>query len=892
MFRLTVLGSPALADGNGAEIRSVLAQPKRLALLAYLAVEGARGFVRRDTLLALFWPDSDVESARQALRQTLYHLRRATAEDVFVARSADELSVNRDALWCDAVAFDAHLKERRHAEAMGLYRGDFLPAFAFANQSVEFEQWLESTRGALRSRAASAAATLRDDAARAAQHDAAATWARVAAQLSPDDERVARRLIEVLDAGGDRAGALRAYDEFSRRLWTTFETKPSAETTALVDTVRARTKPGGVPLRAAPPATGESTGGIAAGGMGLAADRAAPPDAPVAASADTDSSSDGPRGAIRVPLGPVASGGRRPIRALWGAALVAGLVGVAGAVWLITPHTGASASSTASAPTLAVLPFTHEGPATDSYLANGITEDIRGRLAGLPGLRVIAAASSDQYPIATGGGVQRIGRELGAEYILTGRVDRAQPNDSTHVRVTPELIRVSDATTAWSHPFDAAPTRIVDVQSQVAQAVVRALHVAVTDSARAALARLPTGNSEAYDAYLRGSELFASGPADAVVLRKAVAELERAVALDTLYADAWAELGVARTRLYEDEGSPQRSDIERARVAIDRALALDSTLPNAWAALGGYYGVAQGDEGRSLQALRTGLRFSPRDPAILTLIALNERGAGQWNGALGHFEEARSIDPRNLVVLYDLGMTLFWLHRFSEAQEIANQMMAIDRDAQGWEFFGMIQLGQGNLGAARALMTRAAQIMDPTSLVTYVSTYGDLYWMLDDRQRALLLRLTPVSFGDDRMNWSFALAGGAWVAGDSVALRAYADSARRASEANVRTDPSDCQNHSLLARANAWLGHRDVAVREAQRGVAMCPRDKDPIVYAYVMQTLAQVYTLVGDGDRAVATLAQLQRVPSFISSGWLRVDPTFAPLRGRPDFQRLMDAP
>ena len=149
VFRLTTLGSPVLADAAGAEIRSVLAQPKRLAVLAYVATEGSQGFVRRETLLALFWPDSDAEAARQALRQTLYHLRRETGEDVFLARSTDEIAINRDVLWCDAVEFDQCASGRRYLEAMALYRGDFLPAFAFANQSAEFEQWLESTRARL-----------------------------------------------------------------------------------------------------------------------------------------------------------------------------------------------------------------------------------------------------------------------------------------------------------------------------------------------------------------------------------------------------------------------------------------------------------------------------------------------------------------------------------------------------------------------------------------------------------------------------------------------------------------------------------------------------------------------------------------------------------------------
>jgi DNA-binding SARP family transcriptional activator len=108
VFRLTTLGSPVLADGAGEEIRSVLAQSKQLAVLAYVATEGAQGFVRRDALLALFWPESDADAARQALRQTLYHLRRETAEDLFVARSADEIAINRDILWCDARPTPVH----------------------------------------------------------------------------------------------------------------------------------------------------------------------------------------------------------------------------------------------------------------------------------------------------------------------------------------------------------------------------------------------------------------------------------------------------------------------------------------------------------------------------------------------------------------------------------------------------------------------------------------------------------------------------------------------------------------------------------------------------------------------------------------------------------------
>ena len=139
----------------------------------------------------------------------------------------------------------------------------------------------------------------------------------------------------------------------------------------------------------------------------------------------------------------------------------------------------------------------------------------------------------------------------------------------------------------------------------------------------------------------------------------------------------------------------------------------------------------------------------------------------------------------------------------------------------------MLSLAAGDITAARAVMTRAGETVDPTTLVTFMATYGDLFWALDDHQRALLLRLTPASFGDDHFNWSYALAGASWINGDSAATRAYADTARRTGEESVRNDPKDPQALSLLAVANAYEGRRDVALRQGEQAVAMCPPETD-----------------------------------------------------------------
>src|SRR5512133_3708423 len=108
MIQLRVFGALELTQEGGAQVLSILSQPKRAALLCYLAL--SRGLRRRDELLALFWPEQDTEHARAALRQSIYFLRRSLGEDVIVARGDEDLGVDHSLLWCDAVAFEERLE--------------------------------------------------------------------------------------------------------------------------------------------------------------------------------------------------------------------------------------------------------------------------------------------------------------------------------------------------------------------------------------------------------------------------------------------------------------------------------------------------------------------------------------------------------------------------------------------------------------------------------------------------------------------------------------------------------------------------------------------------------------------------------------------------------------
>lgn len=240
MIRFCTLGGLDLRDSVRGELRPVLTQPKRAALLAYLALADSSGFRRRDTLVSLFWPESDDIRARAALRQAVRFLRRAMGEGVVVSRGEEEIGICTREFWLDATAFERAAVGGRHAEALDLYRGPFLDGVHVSESSPELERWIDGTRSRY-SRLAAVSAWSEAEAHRQACNPAAASaLARRAYEISPDDEAGLRRLVTFLDRLGDRSAALAIYDSFARQLSADEGGEPSPETIAAVEAVRFR----------------------------------------------------------------------------------------------------------------------------------------------------------------------------------------------------------------------------------------------------------------------------------------------------------------------------------------------------------------------------------------------------------------------------------------------------------------------------------------------------------------------------------------------------------------------------------------------------------------------------------------------------------------------------
>lgn len=233
---LRILGPLELHTTEGRPLRSLHAQPKRLALLAYMAI--ARGSAcRRDTVLALLWPNLDDARARAALRGAVYHLRQVLGDAAIVSGPHDELAVEPAEIRCDAADFMNAIAEARPELAMSYYRGDLLEGFHIRG-TPGFDEWRERERSRLRTLAATAAWTVAEQHARGGNGEDAARWGSRALELAHDDEVLLQRYLRLLETLGDRVRAVLEYEAFARRIRRDYDIAPTVETRRIVETIR------------------------------------------------------------------------------------------------------------------------------------------------------------------------------------------------------------------------------------------------------------------------------------------------------------------------------------------------------------------------------------------------------------------------------------------------------------------------------------------------------------------------------------------------------------------------------------------------------------------------------------------------------------------------------
>ncbi|MGE5415075.1 MAG: protein kinase domain-containing protein, partial [Syntrophomonadaceae bacterium] len=539
---------------------------------------------------------------------------------------------------------------------------------------------------------------------------------------------------------------------------------------------------------------------------------------------------------------------------------------------------------------VAVLPFENLGAPEDDYFADGIADQIRGKLTALPGIEVIARGSSTPYKKTTKT-PQEIGRELSANYLLTATVRWQKGGGASRVQVSPELVEIraeGPPASKWQQPFDAALTDVFQVQSDIASKVAEALGVALAEGQKKQLADKPTQNLAAYDAFLKGTAV-SLGHSDPPSVRRGLVFYEQAVALDPGYAAAWARVSIANSLIYSNS-VPTSALAEASRQAADKAIALAPDQSDGYQALGTFYRLVATDPARARDEFAKGLKLVPGNPDLLRGLGYAEMESGHWEDAVEHFRQAQRLDPRSAANAVALGRALLALRRAAESRQVYERALVLSPgNPNVIEGLAMTYLSEGNLEGARAILTSAGRDTEPSALVAFFAEFQDLGWVLDAAQVQTLRRLTPSDFDDNAGVWAICQAQASYLEGDAAGVRGYAERALKAFDEQLKATPDDAQLHVGRGLALAYLGRKEEALREGERGVALRGPERDAANGTYILHQLARIEIVSGEPEKAIGHLEALLKVPYFLTPGWLKIDPNFEPLRKNPRFQKLV---
>jgi pentatricopeptide repeat protein len=622
-YRLITLGAVDLIDRTGRRVSSLLAQPKRLSLLIYLATRPHGHPARRDELLALFWPESDEGRARNALSQALHVLRRELTPAVVVGEGREAVGIDPDAVWCDARKLEEGLSTDP-AQAAALYGGDFLPSF-HVGDAPRFQDWVEGRREALRRSAggaALAAARLALEARNPSEATALSQWAY---EVRPLDEDTFREHILILDAVGERGAALQAFEGFRGRLARELGVEPSPETSALIEGIR--------------------TGSVADPSAHATTDAGPRPRGPTPPPA-------GPRAPSRSSPVVTSTSGRhgsvqrtRPW-SRWGPLLGLATAGAA-ALLLVRPPFGPEPSGSpvpatedsGERPVLMVHPLEGLGEEGAEAFGRGLSEDLLVRLASLPDVRVIAPAEA----WTPGWQADAVAVASGADFRLSGSV-RVEED---RVRVAIRLVADDMGEVLLARSIDFEPAGLLAAQSELALQVAEAVAPATISQVGPRLRETPTDDPEVWTDLLRVRDLVLRQPASPSGNRLAMALVESVLARDSLLADAHALRAVLlQRRAAGPEGDRDRWARE-ALAAATRAVELGPERGPGHSALAAARLINGEPVADVLAAAAEAIRLQPGDPymgsiVVVSYLAPRPDRAAAWNRWLGWSR----VDPR------------------------------------------------------------------------------------------------------------------------------------------------------------------------------------------------------------------------------------------------------
>jgi TolB-like protein/Tfp pilus assembly protein PilF len=347
-------------------------------------------------------------------------------------------------------------------------------------------------------------------------------------------------------------------------------------------------------------------------------------------------------------------------------------------------------ASRAKIRSLAVLPLQNlSGDPSQDYIADGMTEELIGRLSRIHGLRVISRTST-MHLKNTQLSVPEIARMLAVEAIVEGSLVQ----EGHEIRVHAQLIRAATDEHIWAGEYQREYQSILEVQEEVARNIVEQIQLNLTPEDRARLASKPPVDPEAYESYLRGRYYFNQRTEDA--LHKSIASFQQAIARDPAYAPAYSGLAEAYAMLGFRGGFPLKDALSDAKKAALKAIELDDTLAEPHASLAFIAETYEWDWPAAERQYKQALELNPGYAQAHNWYGGYLTYTGRFNEGVAEAMRARELDPLSLPLNNALAGRLLAAGRYDEALRQVQTTLELDEHfAPAHQTLGWVYLHGG-----------------------------------------------------------------------------------------------------------------------------------------------------------------------------------------------------
>ena len=564
--------------------------------------------------------------------------------------------------------------------------------------------------------------------------------------------------------------------------------------------------------------------------------------------------------------------------------LALALAAVLSPEWL---HAGDAAEKS-----IAVLPFENSGGSkADAVFTSGIQDDILANLGKVADLKVISRSSVRDFHAGSPRDLRSIANSLGVRHVLEGSVRRLDGR----VRISAHLTDTETGRQLWAETFDRELSDIFAIQSEIAQQIAARLQAELSPNEQAQIRTRPTADVLAYELYLRARDLAEqAGLSTEERTAQQVRLLEQALARDRAFVPALCLLARVHVFAYWSNYDHTQARLDAAHDALRQAAQLNPNAGEVQLTRGILHYWGKRDYAPALAELSKAAKALPNDADIPMFIGLIKRRQGDWQGSTRALEQARTMDPRNEIILFELTRTnYFALKRYHDAAEACDSVLV--RKPEAFDFAlarAKVDLAaHGDLRRLHALLHGPqASAADPELLTGEKLELGLLERNYAAAREALAEHSLPT------FNWAGYVTPREWYEGviahglgDRAAAQAAFEAAHRLLGSVVAARPNDAKAHIVLAEIEARLGRKAQAIESGERALSLRPVATDAVDGVHIMGRLAGVYARVGELQRALELLASATSMPNGPNYGALKLEETWDPLRHDPWFSAIV---